>query len=198
MAAFGTDDKGSASVPVANGIFMMNRAPRSTVLLLYGSQKGCAQSIAERVAQEIGQRTPYDCQLLPGNLFKKTRSGQFVTEKTVVVISSTTGNGDPPDNIEKFLRYIKRRTHPSGLLSQQRTAVLGLGDSNYDKFCHVGKTIHKQFQRLGAQALLPLCCADDATGLDQAVEPWIEALVAKLQRGPPAAVVGSAATPPDD
>lgn len=51
-------------------------------------------------------------------------------------------------------------------------AVLGLGDTNYDKFCHMGKSIDKRVQELGGQRILPLCCADEATGLEETVEKW--------------------------
>lgn len=52
----------------------------------------------------------------------------------VIVVCSTTGNGDPPDNAGKFWRFVKRRTQPTDLLAKLRFTVLGLGDTNYDRF----------------------------------------------------------------
>jgi len=36
----------------------------------------------------------------------------------MVAVVSTTGNGDPPDNMEKFHRFLKKRAHPSNLLNK--------------------------------------------------------------------------------
>lgn len=33
-----------------------------------------------------------------------------------------------------FYRFIRKRTHPADMLRDKRVAVLGLGDTNYDKF----------------------------------------------------------------
>ncbi|CAN0356003.1 unnamed protein product, partial [Hapterophycus canaliculatus] len=49
-------------------------------------------------------------------------------------VVSTTGNGDAPENSERFWRFIKRRAHPKDLLEGLPFSVLGLGDTNYDKF----------------------------------------------------------------
>jgi len=51
-------------------------------------------------------------------------------------------------------------------------AVLGLGDTNYDKFCQMGKLIDKRLTELGGVRLCELCCADEAVGLEDIVEKW--------------------------
>ena len=49
---------------------------------------------------------------------------------------------------------------------------MGLGDTNYDQFCHMGKMIDKRLKELGGNRFHPLCCADEATGLEETVEGW--------------------------
>jgi sulfite reductase alpha subunit-like flavoprotein len=55
----------------------------------------------------------------------------------IIIVCSTTGNGEPPDNAGKFWRYVKRRTQPKNMLEKLVYTVLGLGDTNYDKFWYV-------------------------------------------------------------
>lgn len=59
-------------------------------------------------------------------------------------------------------------------------AVLGLGDTNYDQYCHMGKMIDKRLKELGGNRFLPLCCADEATGLEDTVEGWKTEMMALL------------------
>lgn len=60
-------------------------------------------------------------------------------------------------------------------------AVLGLGDTNYDKFCFMGKSIDKRLSELGGQRLQPLECADEATNLEETVERWKAAVTALVR-----------------
>lgn len=61
-------------------------------------------------------------------------------------------------------------------------SVLGLGDTNYDKFCNMGKSIDKRLSELGAERFLDLHCADEATGLEEVVEEWKDGVVAALTK----------------
>ncbi|EED87091.1 predicted protein, partial [Thalassiosira pseudonana CCMP1335] len=80
------------------------------------------------------------------------------------VVTSTTGNADAPENADRFVRWMKRKsTEPSQPFKHCAYAVLGLGDSNYDVFCAVGKVIDKKLSDLGGSRALPLACADEAT-----------------------------------
>ena len=54
---------------------------------------------------------------------------------------------------------------------------MGLGDTNYDQFCHMGKIIDKRLKELGGNRFHPLCCADEATGLEETVERWKEEIM---------------------
>ena len=73
--------------------------------------------------------------------FKKI---DFADEQVVLAVASCTGNGDCPDNGDKFFRYCKRKTTPE-FMSKCQFAVCSLGDSNYDAFCAVGKEFDKNF-----------------------------------------------------
>jgi methionine synthase reductase len=90
----------------------------------------------------------------------------------VILVVSSTGNGDPPGNAEVFWRSFKKHTDPTGL-AHVRFAMLGLGSSDYDSFQGFPNALYDQFVALGAKEFAARCKADDARGLDTFVEPWI-------------------------
>eukprot|EP00657_Telonema_sp_P-1_P003174 TRINITY_DN17689_c0_g1_i1.p1 TRINITY_DN17689_c0_g1~~TRINITY_DN17689_c0_g1_i1.p1 ORF type:complete len:111 (-),score=54.72 TRINITY_DN17689_c0_g1_i1:76-408(-) len=61
----------------------------------------------------------------------------------IIVVCSTHGEGDFPENAAAFHRYIRQRGHPEDLLKGMQYAVLALGDTNYSRFCNAGKTIDR-------------------------------------------------------
>ena len=167
------------------------------LMVLYASAGGCAQSIAERIHGEAAAHG-YDAEVSEMNRFYKTIESDFVTHSLVILVASTTGHGDPPDNGGRFWRKLKKGTLAKDLLRGTDFAVLGLGDTNYDEFCHFGKQLDKRLDALGARRVIELGCADDAVGLDAVVEPWLTALWAALaQRSSSAAApaAGAPATP---
>ena len=91
--------------------------------------------MVQRIHKEAAPQG-FDSVLLTCNdcVRKKDPPVAYTQEEMVVYVVSTTGNGDPPDNADKLWRYLRRRTQPKDLLARQKFAVLGLGDSNYDKF----------------------------------------------------------------
>ncbi|OWK10673.1 NDOR1 [Cervus elaphus hippelaphus] len=106
----------------------------------------------------------------------------LINEPLVIFVCATTGQGDPPDNMKSFWRFIFRRSLPSTALCQMDFAVLGLGDSSYTKFNFVAKKLHRRLLQLGGSALLPVCLGDDQheLGPDAAVDPWLQDLWEKV------------------
>lgn len=101
----------------------------------------------------------------------------------ILIISSTTGNGDVPENAGRFARFIKRKQTVESMPFQHCAyAVLGLGDTNYDQFCAVGKLLDKKLAELGGVRAKKLACADEATGLEDVVEPWLETIFGDIEK----------------
>jgi sulfite reductase alpha subunit-like flavoprotein len=107
----GTSAAGAAAVPL---------------LVLFGSQSGNAESLAKKVAREaVGRgfaaRVAGMDQVSPAAL---------AAEPNVLVITSTWGEGDMPDNAAGFWEHLNQNgSSPS--LTAVRYSVLALGDRNY-------------------------------------------------------------------
>ncbi|XP_073968391.1 NADPH-dependent diflavin oxidoreductase 1 [Rhodnius prolixus] len=142
------------------------------VLILYGSETGTAQDVAERIWREAKQRNLH-AEVSAMDDYNITN---LPNETLVVFVVSTTGQGDPPSNMKKSWRFLLRKSLPSDSLCSTRIAVLGLGDSSYVKFNFIGKKLHKRLLQLGATTVIPLGLADDQhdLGSDAVVVPWLE------------------------
>uniref|UniRef100_A0A3B3ZRA6 NADPH-dependent diflavin oxidoreductase 1 n=1 Tax=Periophthalmus magnuspinnatus TaxID=409849 RepID=A0A3B3ZRA6_9GOBI len=141
------------------------------LLILYGSQTGTAQDTAQRIARQAKRRR-LQVRTMPLDGYN---IATLISESTVVFVCATTGQGDPPDNMRNFWKFIFRKALPAGSLCQLDCAVLGLGDSSYPKFNFVAKKLHKRLQQLGASMLLPVGLADDQheLGSDAVIDPWL-------------------------
>eukprot|EP00095_Tigriopus_kingsejongensis_P011925 snap_masked-scaffold507_size152468-processed-gene-0.25 protein:Tk11925 transcript:snap_masked-scaffold507_size152468-processed-gene-0.25-mRNA-1 annotation:"hypothetical protein LOTGIDRAFT_225295" len=151
----------------------------SRFLLLFGSVTGKAESIAELIAEEASKRglTPA---LRSMEGFGKTYD--LTQEKVVVMVSSTTGDGDQPETAEPFWRKIKKKALSSEHFANVQFTILGLGDSNYTQFCNGPKTLHARLLDLGAKTFYEPDWADDGVGLELVVEPWIDNLWSALEK----------------
>ncbi|GFO45694.1 NADPH-dependent diflavin oxidoreductase 1, partial [Plakobranchus ocellatus] len=144
------------------------------LLVLFGSQTGTAHDVADRVTREA-KRRHFAVRSLPMDEYNVT---SLIQERLVIFVCSTTGQGDPPDNMRMFWKFLLRRDLPSSSLSGVQFAVLGLGDSSYQKFNVVGKRLQKRLEQLGGQPIHDLGLADDQhdLGVDAVVTPWLSKL----------------------
>ncbi|KAK3105641.1 hypothetical protein FSP39_002493 [Pinctada imbricata] len=146
---------------------------KNRFLLLYGSQTGQAEAITEEIA-EAAESHGFICER--HSLAHTEKKFVLENESCVVIVTSTTGDGEPPDSALKFVRRLKKKSLPDTHLQNVNYALLGLGDSNYTNFCNCGKTLDRRLEELGAKRFYNSGWGDDAVGLEVAVEPWIEGL----------------------
>lgn len=149
-----------------------------TLRVLFGSQTGTAQDTAQRLARQAKRRR-LQVQVLPLDAYSVAN---LISESLVVFVCSTTGQGDPPDNMKNFWRFLFRKSLPAGSLTQLDCAILGLGDSSYPKFNFVAKKLHKRLVQLGASVLMPVGLADDQhdLGSDAVIDPWLSSFWEKV------------------
>ena len=167
----------------------MTTGSNSTLYVLYGSATGNAEGISKDMTDELNENkdrlpapfTKAVCQEL--DQFKKCLK-EWTVEPTnaghkygALIVCSTTGNGDPPENAGRFNRYVKKqskdKTEPKPF-KHLAYAVLALGDTNYDQFCATGILIDQKMKILGGTRARKVVCVDEGTGLlEETVEPWM-------------------------
>ena len=145
------------------------------VTILYGSQTGNAQGLAENAASK-----------LEGNGFQVTISSMSDFKvnnlkkiENLLIAVSTHGEGDPPDNTLSFHEYLHGRRAPS--LEGLRYSVLALGDSSYEFFCETGKQFDKRLEELGGTRLFPRMDCD--LDYDEPASEWLEGVISSLSEG---------------
>jgi sulfite reductase alpha subunit-like flavoprotein len=151
---------------------------KSTAYILYGSQTGNAESITKILHEEIINKTKLHCVY---DTLNNAINTSFENVKYLIVICSTTGNGDMPDNSINWWRQFKQRTTNKNTFEGVNFLVLALGNSNYSKFCYCGKTIDKRLVELSGKRIMELTCLDDATDMEESVDMWINKVIAVVQ-----------------
>ncbi len=159
-------------------------APSPAVTLLWASQTGNAETLAERFAKRLRDG---------GIAVELSAMADFPASKlastqNLALISSTFGDGDPPDNGESFwhgLNSVDTR------LESLRFAVLALGDPNYDQFCKHGKQLDQRLLELGATRLLERVDCD--TEFEERADAWLAQFLESLHPAKPIAPITPAA-----
>jgi len=147
-------------------------AAGTTLTILYGSQTGNGEAIATALlsrAQELGfaSRLHSLADYRPANLKR---------ESLAVLVVSTHGEGDPPDDAELFHEFLLSDRAPP--LPELGYAVLALGDSSYVNFCQTGRELDARLAELGARRLLPIVECD--LEYEAAAVAWSDGVVAGL------------------
>ncbi|KAK7865470.1 hypothetical protein R5R35_002345 [Gryllus longicercus] len=142
--------------------------------ILYGSQTGTSQEVAERFWRD-SKRYYFQGPVLALDDYPVT---QLIFETLIIFVCSTTGDGKEPDNMKKFWKFLLRKNLPLDSLKGLRFAVLGLGDSSYTKFNYAAKKLYRRLLQLGGVALLDVGLADDQhdLGPDAVIDKWSEQL----------------------
>lgn len=119
-----------------------------SLAILFGSQSGNSEDLAAKFAKQAAnyglEGTVHD---MDGFDF-----GSLSGMKRVLIVCSTWGEGEMPDNAEELWQTSTKA--PAGTLSGVHFSVCALGDTSYEFFCESGKEWDEQFEKLGATRLV--------------------------------------------
>lgn len=148
------------------GVPMAPAEAKTPLLIAFGSQSGNAESLAKRLAREasgrgFAARAAGLDSLQPADLVK---------DKNVLLITSTWGEGEMPDNAASFWDAINQNGS-SPKFDGVQYSVLALGDKNYgDTFCLAGKKLDTRLAELGAKRIVDRVDCD--VDFDDLAKEW--------------------------
>ena len=134
--------------------------------ILYGSRTGNGKGlakVAEKMALENGLSTEVKS-------MEDYKLKDLASEKKLLIIVSTHGDGEPPFQAKEVYDYIHGKRAPK--LDGVQYAVLALGDSSYLHFCKTGKDFDTQLEKLGAKRIKNILCCD--VDYKQSDEQWLK------------------------
>ncbi len=167
--------------PDAGAVARPADPPRAatTLSILYGSQTGNGKGLAQRAlaaatAQGIAARLLSLADFNPR---------QIKQERAVLLIVSTQGDGDPPDDALALHRLLHGAQAPR--LERLSYGVIALGDSSYPHFCKTGRDFDTRFAALGAKRLAD--CVDCDLDFRAAAEAGVAQILTAVAQSETAA-----------
>ncbi|ORJ48748.1 sulfite reductase [NADPH] flavoprotein, alpha-component [Kluyvera intermedia] len=153
-----------------------------TITLLSASQTGNARRVAEALRDDL-LAAKLNVKLVSAGDYKFK---QIANEKLLIVVASTQGEGEPPEEAVALHKFLFSKKAPK--LNGTAFAVLGLGDTSYEFFCQAGKDFDSKLAELGAERLLDRVDAD--VEFQAAAAEWrtrvVEVLKARVPKETPA------------
>ncbi|KAF4553438.1 Flavodoxin-like protein [Elsinoe fawcettii] len=142
MPSKGATDSANVQSKQQNGVVKTRSA-----LILYGSETGNAQDVAEEIGR-LTERLRFETVVLD---FDSVDIRDLLRYTVVIISISTTGQGEFPQNARSFWKTLLSNRLKPGVLRRMKFASFGLGDSSYPRYNVVHRMLHGRLVQLGAQ-----------------------------------------------
>ncbi|MCI2946926.1 assimilatory sulfite reductase (NADPH) flavoprotein subunit [Staphylococcus caledonicus] len=149
---------------------------KRAITLLYGSETGNAKGLAE-IFEERLSNIGHKVTLKAMDDFK---AKNLKNVEDLFIITSTQGEGDPPDNAAELHEFIHGRKAPK--LECVRFSVLALGDQTYEFFCQTGRDFDRKLGELGAERIYERVDCD--VDYEEDAEKWMANVINAIDTEP--------------
>ena len=172
LRTFTSELEPPSDVGVAAGELSSRSKAVRSLTILFGSETGNASRLAQALAESA--RTMGLAPVVADMADYKPR--RLKDEQDLLVLTSTHGEGDPPQSALPFFEFLDSRKAPG--LSGIRYAVLALGDSTYARYCEAGRRLDRRLGELGATLLEARVDCD--VDYEESAAAWMETVIQKL------------------
>ena len=148
--------------------------------VLYGTQTGNAEDLASDAAV-LAKKSGYSVTV---DELDSIEMETLADIQNAIVVVSTYGEGEMPDNAQIFWDKLSADTAPR--LDNLSFAVLALGDTSYDEFCQAGKLIDTRFEQLGASRLIQRIDCD--VDYEDFASDWLDRTMQRLPKATPSEI----------
>ncbi|WPJ96517.1 flavodoxin domain-containing protein [Coraliomargarita algicola] len=142
------------------------------VTILFGSQTGTAETLTKKLAKQLKAA---NCEPKVFDM-SEVSPDDLKTIQHLLLITSTYGEGEPPDNAQSFHSALMSDHAPK--LTGLNYSVFGLGDSSYADFCKCSKQFDARLEALGAKRVAPMVEADGDP--DEPFSEWLGSVQAVI------------------
>lgn len=154
-------------------------AAAASITVISASQTGNARRVAEQLRDDL-TAAGLGVTLVNAGDYKFK---QIAQEKLLLVVASTQGEGEPPEEAVALHKYLFSKKAPQ--MAGTAFAVFGLGDTSYENFCQTGKDFDARLAELGGERLFDRADAD--VDFKSVAEAWRKQIVDVLKQRVPQA-----------
>jgi len=155
-------DAPDSRTQVTRDLGEVSRKHDANFVVLWGSQSGTAEGLAQRLTRDVQQH--FGCQVVLGDLsnFDPDTIANIPGHVFLVLVLSTYGEGDPSDNAQDFISYLTSASSAKARIEHLRFAAFGCGNSSYRHYNKVVYDAASALEKCGAKAIVPVGVGDEA------------------------------------
>ncbi|MFT7303463.1 MAG: sulfite reductase (NADPH) flavoprotein alpha-component [Akkermansiaceae bacterium] len=153
-------------------VSVKSTGPATPVTVLWGSQTGNSEGVAKKLMKAL-KAGNYEPEIFDMGVYDKARLPE---EKNLLIITSTYGDGEPPDNAADLHEYLMGDSVPS--LEGVNFSILALGDSEYPDYCQCGIELDQRLEAFGATRMFKRIDCD--VDYDDEFSEWKQGVVGAM------------------
>ncbi|PNP56876.1 hypothetical protein FNYG_15310 [Fusarium nygamai] len=170
-----------AAQPTRDIVQKMSEAGKNCVVF-YGSQSGNAEDYAARLAQEGKGRYGLETMVADLEDYDYDNLNSVPQDTIIMFVLATYGEGEPTDNAVDFYTFITDGESGKSLAGLRYT-IFGLGNSTYEHYNLMGRSVDKALRSLGAQRIGDAGEGNDGTGtLEEDFLSWKHSMWTALSK----------------